>query len=86
MQGLTSISRPDAQLQIHLNSGALEEAGTSLEAGAGIIYGNLNRHGWDIKFPHLMDQGALAKFSTTWARRLAYGRDPRAMSLSGRST
>jgi hypothetical protein len=84
MHGLASVSRPDAQIEIRLNSGALAETGTSLDAGARIIIGNLNRHGWNIKSPHPMDRDVLAKFPTTWAKRLAYGRDPHAMNLNGR--
>ena len=84
MRGLTSISRPNAQIEIHLNGGALKEAGTSLEVGAGIIYENLHHNGWEINLPRPLDQDALTRFPTTWARRLAHGRDPSAMRLSGR--
>jgi hypothetical protein len=84
MHGLASVSRPDAQIEIRLNSGALAETGTGLDAGARIIIGNSNQHGWNIKSPHPMDQDVLAKFPTSWAKRLAYGRDPRAMNLNGR--
>ena len=84
LHGLASVSRPDAQIEIRLNRGALTEAGTSLGAGAEVIYENLERHGWALKSPHPLGQDALAKFPTTWAKRLAYGRDPRAVSLNGR--
>lgn len=84
MHGLKSISRPGTQIEINLNSGALKEAGTSLEAGAGIIHNHLERHGWDLELPHPMNEAALAKFPTTWARRLAHGRDPLAIRLCGR--
>jgi hypothetical protein len=43
----------------------------------------MNRYGWITKHPYLMDNHALQKFSTTWAKRLAYGRDPRAMAIHG---
>jgi 16S rRNA (adenine(1408)-N(1))-methyltransferase len=84
MHGLASVSRPGAQMQIHLNSGALAEAGSDLDSGAGVIYENLNRCGWKLKPPDPMDLEGLKKFPTTWARRLAHGRDPRATILSGR--
>ena len=83
MHGLAVISRKNAQFEIHLNSGALMEAGTSLDAGARIICENLYRYGWEIKGPHPVDRDDLSKISTTWARRLAHGRDPRAMILRG---
>jgi 16S rRNA (adenine(1408)-N(1))-methyltransferase len=84
MQGLASISRPNAQIQINLNSGALTEAGSDLDSGARIIYRNLSRYGWELKPLQPMGQDALRKFPTTWARRLAHGRDPRTVILSGR--
>ena len=84
MHGLAAIVCPDAQIEIHLNGDALAKAGSKLENGAGIIYENLNRCGWDLKPPHPMDQDVLKRFPTTWARRLAHGRDPRVMILHGR--
>jgi 16S rRNA (adenine(1408)-N(1))-methyltransferase len=84
MRGLTSVSRPNTQIEIHVNSEALMEAGTSLDAGAGTIYGNLSQFGWKIRDPRPVGREALSKISTTWARRLAHGRDPRAMILTGR--
>ena len=84
MHGLATVSGPNAKIEIHLNGDALAKAGSSLEEGAGIIYENLNRCGWDLQPPHPMDQDVLKTFPTTWARRLAHGRDPRAMVLHGR--
>jgi 16S rRNA (adenine(1408)-N(1))-methyltransferase len=83
MHGLASVSHPNAQIEIHLNSGALAEAGSSLEIGAGVIHENLMQCGWELKPPHPMDQDVLKRFPTTWARRLAHGRDPRAVILRG---
>jgi len=84
LAGLTSVSHSDARIEVRLNSGALMEAGTSLDDGARIIHENLKQGGWRVKSPSCMDHKALAGFPTTWARRLAHGRDPRAFSLSGR--
>jgi 16S rRNA (adenine(1408)-N(1))-methyltransferase len=83
MQGLAAVSRPNAGMQIHLNAGAMAEAGFDLEAGAKLIYGNLNQCGWDLQPLMPLEEEVLKKFPTTWARRLAYGRDPRAVILRG---
>jgi hypothetical protein len=83
MHGLKSISRQRASLELRLNSGALAEAGKTLEAGTDKIHYNLLQAGWQIERPVLMDAGALKTFPSTWAKRLAFGRDPRAMQLSG---
>jgi hypothetical protein len=83
MCGIKSVSRPKALLTVRLNGGALAEAGKTLETGTDRIYYNLLRAGWHIEHPIMMDASALKKFPSTWAKRLAFGRDPRAMLLSG---
>jgi len=80
---LKSIARSTTSIDLHLNGGALAEAGTTLEAGAEKIYNNLIRSGWQIENPVVINANALRSFPTTWAKRLAFGRDPRAMALSG---
>jgi hypothetical protein len=83
MNGLSSIAKPNAQIDIHVNGGAFAEAGTSLESGTQLICENMNRNRWEIKHSAILDHGTLRNFPTTWAKRLAYGRDPCAMRLSG---
>ena len=83
MRGLKSVSRPGASLHLRLNGGALAEAGKTLEAGTDRIYFNLLQAGWQVKIPATMDAQALKRFPSTWAKRLAFGRDPRAASMSG---
>ncbi len=83
MSGLASISRSVTTVEIRLNSGALTEAGWTLEAGAEKIYNNLIQAGWQVHVPALMNANALRSFPSTWAKRLAFGRDPRAIQLSG---
>lgn len=84
MSGLTSISRSDTSIDMRLNGGALAEAGWTLETGAEQIRSNLIDAGWQFEAPAMMNPHALRTFPSTWARRLAFGRDPRAMKLMGR--
>ncbi len=84
MLGLAFVTRPGAKIKICLNAGALQENGISLETGAEMIYRVANEYRWDINSPCLMKAAALRTFPTTWAKRLAYGRDPRTIHLSGR--
>lgn len=81
--GIRAVSRPEVLLTLHLNGGALMEAGKTLEAGTDKIYYNLLQAGWQLKHPITMDAHALRTFPSTWAKRLAFGRDPRAMMISG---
>ena len=82
-RGFESISCSNTSIDLRLNSGALAEAGTTLEAGAEKIYSNMIRSGWQIESPVMINANALRSFPTTWAKRLAFGRDPRAVVMSG---
>ena len=53
MNSLEYISSSIASVDVRLNSGALAEAGTTLEAGADQIYNNMIRSGWQINAPGL---------------------------------
>ena len=83
MNSLACISSSITAVDIRLNGGASAEAGTALEAGADQIYNNMLRFGWQLNKPLLMNANALRNFPSTWAKRLAFGRDPRAMVMSG---
>ena len=80
---LESISSSFTQIDVRLNGGALAEQGWTLEDGAGQIHNNLTHAGWRVKTPVLMNANALRDFPSTWAKRLAFGRDPHAIQLSG---
>ena len=83
MNSLEYISSPIAALEVRLNGGTLTEAGIALEAGAHQIYNNMLRSGWQINAPVLMPSHELRNFPSTWAKRLAFGHDPRAITMSG---
>jgi Putative methyltransferase len=83
MRGLESVSCSTTSVDLRLNAGALAESGTTLEIGADKIQNNLLQAGWQINTPILMNVTALRIFPTTWAKRLAFGRDPHAVSISG---
>ena len=83
INGLGSVLRPDAILDVRLNGGALAEQGWSLEDGVERIRENLEAAGWRVDYRAVMDSRALRNFPSTWAKRLAFGRDPRAIQLSG---
>ncbi|MFN8434988.1 MAG: class I SAM-dependent methyltransferase [Anaerolineales bacterium] len=80
--GLESILGSGARLEVRLNGGALSEQGWSLGDGSERIFQNLAMAGWRLASPAKMDAHALHHFPSTWAKRLAFGRDPRAMYVS----
>jgi hypothetical protein len=80
---LFALMQPGAQLELRLNGGALAEQGWSLEAGAVRVRQRMHAAGFDLRAPDILDAQALHAYPTTWAKRLAFGRDPRAVALSG---
>ena len=84
MHALCSVSRPGTEIDIHLNGGALAQAGMTLETGAQAVYENVSRQDWCFNIPSPIDHAGLRNFPSTWAKRLAYGRDPHAVRLTGR--
>ena len=83
LASLTSIAQPNAILEIRLNGGALSEVGWSLEEGANRVREVLAVNGFQMRRPVTLTAHDLRSCPTTWAKRLAFGRDPRAIYLYG---
>ena len=82
LAGLMSVALPSTTVDVRLNAGALAEAGWPLDAGAAHIREVLAAHGMRMKRPVALQGTDLREYPTTWAKRLAFGRDPRALYLS----
>jgi hypothetical protein len=80
---VASLCRQGALLEVRLNCGALAEAGWSLQNACSTLRLNLSIAGFRVARPQLLDAGDLRACETTWARRLAFGRDPRALYFRG---
>src|SRR5690606_36598188 len=83
LSGLMSVALPSTTVDVRLNAGALAEAGWRLEEGAAHIREVLAAHGLRMKRPVTLHAPDLRAYPTTWAKRVAFGRDPRALHLSG---
>lgn len=83
LAGLAALARPGTRIDLRLNGGALSEAGWSLAAGAAQVQQVLLEAEFEIQKATVMNADDLRQLPTTWARRLAFGRDPRAIALSG---
>lgn len=84
LAGLHAVGRPRAALDIRLNAGALSEAGWSLDDGAAQVVAVLRRSGFAVRPVRVMGRDDLRGHPTTWAKRLAFGRDPRALHVTAR--
>jgi hypothetical protein len=82
--GLERMARPGAGIECYLNAGALAEQGWELSSGCTRAARTLSEAGFTIAIPRHLDEASLRSVPSTWARRLAYGRDPRAILLTGR--
>ena len=83
LSALAALCKPGALLDVRLNCGALTAAGwTLLEAGKAVRR-SLRLAGFAITTPILLEARELRAFPSTWAHRLAFGRDPRALYLRG---
>jgi len=81
LAGLAMITRPKATLDVRLNGGALAEAGWSLEEGAERVQMVLAGNGFGMPSKKSMLLSELKTYPTTWAKRIAFGRDPHAIVL-----
>ncbi len=84
LDGFAALAQPGAHLTVRLNGGALAEVGWSLPEGAVQVQRMLNANGFTLDRPVELDAGALRQLPTTWAKRLAFGRDPHALLLRGK--
>ena len=80
---LAALAREGAGLEVRLNAGALAEQGMVLDEGGQRVRQALRAAGFDVRPPAPMGIAELRECPTTWARRLAFGRDPRALLLRG---
>ncbi len=79
LSGLQQLAQPGAKLEIRLNSSALQKEGYSLEQGGALVQKALLEQGFKAKPLQKLDARILRDYPTTWAKRLAYGRDPYAL-------
>jgi hypothetical protein len=83
LESLTAIARPGAILEVRLNGGALAEVGWRLEDGGERVRQLLRASGFGVRPAVALTAHDLRACPTTWAKRLAFGRDPRALYLHG---
>ena len=81
LAGLEAIARGQATLDVVLNGGALAERGLPLAAGAERVVASLRRVEAEVGGVCFVGREELRGYPTTWAKRLVFGRDPRAVRI-----
>jgi 16S rRNA (adenine(1408)-N(1))-methyltransferase len=83
LERIAAVARPGALLELRLNAGALAEAGGELAAGGEQVRQALQMAGFCMQTAMALGPHQLRACPTTWARRLACGRDPRGVYIKG---
>lgn len=81
LDGLCRLARPGARLELRLNTGALSAGGIQVNEGGMVVRQVLRSRGFIVGPLLPMDSTALMTCHTTWAKRLAFGREPHAMCI-----
>lgn len=81
INGLRRITRPDALLEVRVNGGAITELGSTPEACILRVRSVLGAAGWCCGQERHLSTHELRTLPTTWARRLAHGPHPWALTL-----
>lgn len=81
LDGLSRITRPASLLELRLNGGAVAELGLEPEACLRRVQEVLSAAGWRCGPESYLNGRQLKTLPTTWARRLAHGPQPWALTL-----
>ncbi len=84
LAGLAALANRQAVIDVVLNGGALAETNWPLEMGAERVVASLRSIGAKVDSPCLVGREDLRDYPTTWAKRLAFGRDPRGVRIVAR--
>lgn len=82
MAGLRMVARPGARLELRLNESALRMSGRSLETGREQVVSALEGAGFGVKSVEQVEVAGLKKFPSSWARRLASGREGQVLQIT----
>jgi hypothetical protein len=81
LDGLWTMMRPGARLEVRLNASALAEAGWDLHSGGRQAAESLASAGLQVRASQMLSAAELRLLPSTWARRLAFGRDPQTILI-----
>lgn len=80
--GLRMAAKPDARLELRLNESAIRQAGRTLETAREQVVAALQSGGFEVNLVEAVEVAGLKKFPSSWARRLASGREGRVLLIS----
>ncbi len=80
--GLLMVAKEDARLELRLNESAIRQAGRTLESACEQVVTALERGGFALDSVQRLHVASLRSFPSSWARRLASGREGQVLSLA----
>ena len=83
LDGMTRVCSKGARLEVRLNQSAVQEAGFPLEEASHKVRHELSRAGFHLRAVEALDGSHLRACPTTWARKMAFGREPHAILMRG---
>ncbi len=83
IDSLKTLVLPGTLIEVRLNRSALLEAGCDLTAGGSQVKNTLRTAGFQVTSIAHLDRAGLQNCPTTWAKKLAFGRDPDAIEIKG---
>lgn len=84
LDGLRALMAPGGRLEVRLNASALAETGWELQTGGRRAAEVLERAGLRVHALQTLEAPHLREMPSTWAKRLAYGRNPQAVQILAR--
>lgn len=81
LAGLRMVAQPGARLELRLNESALRMSGRSLETGREQVVSALGEAGFGVENVEYLEVAGLKKFPSSWARRLASGREGQVLQI-----
>lgn len=80
--GLQMVAKAGARLELRLNESAIRQAGRTIESACEQVATALERGGFELNSVQKLEVATLRSFPSSWARRLASGREGQVLFLS----
>lgn len=80
---LKMVAKAGTRLELRLNESALRQAGWTIDTAGEQVVKALEKAGFALSPIQIVEAAALGSFPSSWARRIASGREGQALCLSG---
>jgi trans-aconitate methyltransferase len=82
-KNLGLLTQPGGEIALRLNESALHIAGSTIDEGAELARWVLRNAGFEWKTTRVLGAHELRRVPTSWAKRVAFGGEPRAVAIEG---